>query len=113
MRSCLHSGTNAGSREGRSCLRGIVCRGPSARHSSFFIVSAGSNALVTSCVTERFSKLEIQRELDLAGTRSRNRLPKSPDRRPNWTADKIDPGDLRLKRRGFPTPVTKATHKTQ
>src|SRR5260370_33975861 len=77
MRSCLHSGTNAGSREGRSCLRGIVCRGPSTRHSSFFIVSAGSNALVTSCVTERFSKLEIQRVLDLAGTGSGNRLPKS------------------------------------
>jgi len=32
---------------------------------------------VTSCVTERFSKLEIQRVLDLAGTGSGNRLPKS------------------------------------
>ena len=32
---------------------------------------------MTSCVTERFSKLEIQRVLDLAGTGSGNRLPKS------------------------------------
>ncbi len=29
---------------------------------------------MTSCVTERFSKLEIQRELDLAGTGSGNRF---------------------------------------
>jgi hypothetical protein len=60
-RRACGGGFDAGSR----CFSGREC------------VTAGSNELATSCVTERFSKLEVQRELDLAGAGPGNWLLKS------------------------------------
>src|SRR5260221_13594748 len=51
--------------------------------------------LTGNLLVRHFSKFEIQGELDLAGTRSGNRLPKSGNWRQAWAIHGIDLGDVR------------------